>query len=57
MEKGDPSVSAGIYATALWLISRHEALAQAADPKEDLVALEAEIQSANQRGARRERTG
>ncbi len=49
MEKGDPTVSMGVYATALWIINRHEALAQAADPKEDSAALEAEIRQAAQR--------
>lgn len=56
MEKGDPSVSAGVYATAVWLIGRHEALGRVADPKEDLAALEAEIQTARQRGVRRDRS-
>ncbi len=49
MERGDPTVSMGVYATALWLVGRHAALAQAADPKEDLAALEAEIREARQR--------
>ena len=49
MEKGDPTVSAGVYATALWLIGRQGALAQAADPKEDLAALEAEVRVAARR--------
>ena len=49
MEKGDPSVSAGIYATALWLLGRHEALGQAADPSQDLAALEAELGAARER--------
>jgi transcriptional regulator with XRE-family HTH domain len=49
MEKGDPSVSAGIYATALWLINRQEALAQAADPRHDLAALESEVSEARSR--------
>lgn len=53
MEKGDPTVSMGVYATALWIINRHEALAQAADPKEDNAALEAEIRKATQRHQRR----
>jgi len=55
MEKGDPSVSAGVYATALWLIGRHEALGRVADPKEDLAALETEILTARRRGVRRDR--
>lgn len=49
MEKGDPSVSAGIYATALWLIQRHEALAALADPQHDLAALEQEVSEAQER--------
>ncbi len=49
MEKGDPTVSMGVWATALWMIDRHPALAQAADPKEDLAALEAEVRQAQQR--------
>src|SRR5437763_473509 len=49
LEKGDPTVSMGVYATALWLLNRHEVLAGAADPKEDLAALEAEVEKAGQR--------
>lgn len=49
LERGDPTVSMGVYCTALWMINRHEALAAAADPKEDLAALEAEIKDANRR--------
>ena len=49
MEKGDPTVSMGVYATALWMINRQGALAAAAEPKEDLGALEAEIREAEQR--------
>ena len=52
MEKGDPAVSAGVYATALWIIGRHDALASAADPKEDMAALENEINAAAQRHRR-----
>jgi hypothetical protein len=48
----------GVYATALWLINRHETLAHAADPKEDLAALEAEIRRAeNRQGVRRRDDG
>jgi hypothetical protein len=53
MEKGDPGVSAGVYATALWMIQRHDALASLAGPQHDLAALEAEIQTASHRGAKR----
>lgn len=49
MEKGDPAVSIGVYATALWIIGRHETLAIVADPKEDVAALENEFSAAAQR--------
>lgn len=52
MEKGDAAVSIGVYATALWIIGRHEALAAAAEPKEDMAALENEISAASQRHRR-----
>ena len=52
MEKGDAAVSIGVYATALWIISRHDALAVVADPKEDMAALENEINAAAQRHRR-----
>lgn len=54
LEKGDPTVSMGVYATALWMINRQDALAAAADPKEDLGALEADIQQARQRHRRKD---
>ena len=52
MEKGDPTVSAGIYATALWLINRQDALARVADPREDLAALESDVSEARERHRR-----
>ena len=52
LEKGDPAVSAGVYATALWMIQRHDALAALADPREDLAALEHELRTASTRGAK-----
>lgn len=52
MEKGDASVGVGVYATALWMINRHQALADLADPKEDLGALELDIRQASQRHKR-----
>lgn len=52
MEKGDPAVSMGVYATALWMMGRHDALADVADPKEDRAALENEVSAAAQRGRR-----
>jgi hypothetical protein len=51
MEKGDPSVGMGVYLTALWLIGRHKALAELANPKEDLAALELDIRQAQARYA------
>ena len=53
MEKGDPAVGMGVYATALWLIKRHGALADAAEPSKDVVALESEVAQAAQRNQRR----
>jgi hypothetical protein len=49
MEKGDAGVSIGVYARALWIIGRHEALGLVADPKEDAAALENEVSEAAQR--------
>jgi hypothetical protein len=48
-------VGAGVYATAIWMINRHEALASVADPKDDLAALELDIRAASSRHARRAR--
>lgn len=53
MEKGDAAVSVGVYVTALWIIGRHESLACAAEPKEDMAALENEVSAAAQRHRRR----
>jgi hypothetical protein len=43
IEKGDPRVSMGVYATALWLVGRDEALRDLADPEKDAQALVQEI--------------
>ena len=51
MEQGDAGVSAGIYATALWLTGRVEALAQIADPGSDRSALELDVRAATKRRA------
>lgn len=56
MEQGDPSVAMGVYLTAAWLMNRHQALANALDPKEDLLALEQEVQAANHRHTTRAKT-
>src|SRR5690349_18961649 len=51
MERGDPGVGAGIYATALWLMGRVHALAAAAAPSEDQCALESDVREALKRRA------
>jgi transcriptional regulator with XRE-family HTH domain len=55
MELGDPAVSMGVYATAIWMIQRQEALAMVAEPAQDLAALESDIQAATRRAAKRDR--
>lgn len=52
MERGDPSVGMGVYATALWLMGRHTALPEVAAPAQDLNALEQDIEAVRQRGRR-----
>ena len=49
MERGDATVGMGVYVTALWLMGRHTALGDVADPKEDMGALELELRQAKQR--------
>ena len=51
MEQGDPGVSAGIFATALWLIGRVQALPELADPNHDRGALEMDVRDAVRRRA------
>jgi len=51
MEQGDPGVSAGIYATALWLIGRVQALPELAEPGQDRGALEMDVRAAVERRA------
>lgn len=53
MERGDPGVGAGIYATALWLIGRADALPMLADPGADRGALESDVRKAVKRRAAR----
>lgn len=52
MERGDPSVSMGVYATAMWLIGRSQALAEVAAPEHDLGALEEAVRAARTRTPR-----
>ena len=56
MERGDPSVSIGVYTTALWLIGLSRALGELASPEKDLGALEAVIRDATRLRAARKRT-
>lgn len=55
MEKGDPAVGMGVYATALWLMGQHQALADVAAPQHDLGALELDIQAIKSKRARKPR--
>jgi DNA-binding XRE family transcriptional regulator len=55
MEKGDPSVSMGVYATALWLMGRAQALAALAAPEHDQGALEEAVRAAQGRAVRSKR--
>jgi len=50
MEKGDPSVG-----MALWLMGRHTALSDIAEPAQDLNALEQDIEAVRQRAKRMSR--
>lgn len=51
LERGDPGVGAGIYATALWLIGRVSALPDLAAPGSDRGALEIDVRGAVKRRA------
>jgi DNA-binding XRE family transcriptional regulator len=51
MEQGEPSVSIGVYATALWLMGRVQSLSELADPKHDQGALELDVRRAVKRRA------
>lgn len=53
LEAGDPSVSIGIVATALWLMGRDGALCDLAAPEHDHGALELDIRAAVQLGRER----
>ena len=53
MEKGDPSVSMGAYATALWLVGRAQALPKCAAPEHDRGALEDAVRAARARSVRK----
>jgi transcriptional regulator with XRE-family HTH domain len=51
MEQGEPGVSIGVYATALWLMGRVQALAELAEPQQDQGALELDVRQAVKRRA------
>ncbi len=55
LEAGEPSVSVGVLATALWLIGRDSMLATLATPKEDQGALELDVRLAEELGKARVR--
>ncbi len=52
MEKGDPSVAMGVYATALWLMGRAGAISAMAAPEHDQGALEDAVRAAKMRAVR-----
>jgi hypothetical protein len=56
MERGDPSVSIGVYTTALWLLGLSSALGEIASPARDLRALEADVREAARTRAARTQT-
>jgi hypothetical protein len=56
LEAGDPGVGMGVYAAALWLIGRADAMAALADPALDRGAQEVDVQAARDRLARRGRS-
>lgn len=53
LEAGDPTISVGILATALWLINRDGELGQLAAPEHDRGALELDVREAMQLGKAR----
>ena len=53
LEAGDPGVSIGILATALWLLNRDGQLTQVAAPEHDQGAIELSVQDAQQLGRTR----
>lgn len=55
LEGGDPGVSVGVLATALWLIRREGALGELAAPAHDQGALELDVRKATDLGERRAR--
>ena len=52
MERGNPGVAIGTYATALWMIGRAQAMPELAAPQLDLGALETAVRVARKRAVR-----
>ena len=57
IEKGDPGVAMGIYATVLFVMGMADRIADIADPKDDAVGLQLEEEHLPQRirGARKQK--
>lgn len=55
LESGDPSVSVGIVASALWLVGRDGEIAKLAAPEHDQGALELDVRKAIELGEDRAR--
>lgn len=55
LEAGDPAISVGIVASALWLMSRDGAIAELAAPANDRGAMELEVREAEELGRARAR--
>lgn len=55
MEAGEPSVSIGIYLTALWLIGKDLSVGDLAAPEHDTGAIELEVREAVELGRTRAR--
>ena len=53
MERGDPRVSMGVYATALWLMGRDDSLRSLAAPENDAQALAKEMLVIQNKGKKR----
>jgi transcriptional regulator with XRE-family HTH domain len=53
LERGDPAVGVGLYATALWLIGRVGGLTELAAPAADRGALEGDVRKVLERRAAR----
>jgi hypothetical protein len=49
MERGDPTVGMGVYATALWACGLDQGLAALANPASDSEAMEIEIARVSRR--------